>query len=122
MIPLASTTITTSRPDPTEDPADSSAEPTVVATGVRAHFSVPRGRTTIAPGEQSVVDMVMGCDPCDLKHTDLVTDDTTGVVYTVVWVVERSGLGLDHLEVGVNVVSFAGSTPNDMIALGGVVA
>lgn len=109
-IPLATTTITVERvvPDPDRDPMDPQPEPTVIATGVRAHISTSTGSEAVGSGaEQSVTNFRMSCDPFDggLHHEATVTDDLSGEVYEVVWSVSRVGLDLDHFQAGLTQVS-----------------
>ena len=101
MIPLATTTITISRKREDEDPYET---PTIraVATGIRAVIGSPSGRDRVIGGDQSSITAKLDCDVCDLRHYDIVTDDRTCVEYAVVWVTNRIGLGLDHLEAGLN--------------------
>jgi hypothetical protein len=105
-IPLATTTITISRKRDDDDPYDT---PTVrpVANGIRAVIGSPSGRDRIIGGDQSAITAKLDCDPCDLRHYDVVTDDVTAVEYGVVWVTTRIGLGLDHLEAGLTAVQGA---------------
>lgn len=106
MIPVATTTITISRPRTDEDPYDT---PVVrpVANGIRAVIGSPSGRDHILGGHQEIVTAKLDCDPCDLKHYDRVTDDTTDDTYSVVSIRTRVGLGLDHIEAGLNAVAGA---------------
>lgn len=106
-IPLHTTTITVLRvaTDPGRDPYDALPEPAVVAAGVRAHLSSPSGRERTAGGSQEVVEFRLACDPVDLRHTDQVRDETTGLVYEVVWTRERQALGLDHTQAGLKQVT-----------------
>lgn len=105
-IPLSTVTITVLRP-PT---ADDDAEPyggsvpagwDVIATGVPAVIDRPAGTEQLAGGEQSVSQFQLICDPVDLGPLDNVKDDTTGVIYRVVWVMAYAG---DHVEAGLRVV------------------
>lgn len=99
-IPLATTTITIRRPsvDPDRDPYEEDPDPQTVAEGVRAHISSPSGRDQIVGGEQSIVTFSLTCDPTDLQHTDTVIDDSSGEEFEVVWVKDRIGLGMDHVQ------------------------
>lgn len=101
MIPVATTTITILAT--TGDPYEESA-PTVVASGIRAHIGQPGGSEIRGGGSQSDVSDKLDADPCTLDHTMQVRDDTTGVVFDVVWVRDRRGLGLDHIEAGLRQV------------------
>lgn len=99
MIPVATTTITVLSAVQTGDvdnwdAAAVSAEEGV--TGVRAVISSPSGQATVQGGDQQIISARLNCDPIDLAHTDQVRDDTTGLVYQVVWSARRTGLGVDH--------------------------
>lgn len=119
-IPLSTTTISVLRPPENEDPFDTTGDSSVIVSGIRAVVSAPRGRDEINPGDKEVIDMVLYCDLCDLQSTDVVTDSATSIVYSVVWVAERFGLGLDHLAAGLRFVSNAGGDAASEFALGGV--
>ena len=97
MIPLATTTVTVSRSsqDGTKD-LRSTITWSTYAAGVRAHIGEPAGVETVAGGSREDVAFRLDCDPCAIRHDDRVTDDSTGEVYTVEWVKQREGLGLDH--------------------------
>ena len=106
-VPLHTTTIAVLRvaADPARDPYDPKPFPDVIAVGVRAHISTPRGREQTAGGSQEVVEFRLSCDPTDLRHTDQVHDEQTGVAYEVTWARGRQGLGLDHIEAGLKQVT-----------------
>lgn len=95
---VASTTITVMRlpDDPDRDPYDEPPAAEEAYTSVRAHIGSPTGREQAVGGQQSVTDLRLVCDPIDLRHTDQVVDDTTGETFDVVWVKQRTGLGMDH--------------------------
>jgi hypothetical protein len=107
MIPFANTTISIYRPRE-EDPYDAS-DPLKVAVHIRAHIGSPSGRDHHVGGNQEVVNAKLGCDPCDLRHGDTVRDERSSERFLVVWVQERAGLGIDHLEAGLNLVAGAAS-------------
>lgn len=111
MIPLSTTTITIQRADPADEPYEDESPRTTVASGVKAHISTSRGSEAVVGGDQEVVYFRLTCDPCDLKHTDQVTDDVTGLVYDVEWARLRRGLGMDHVEAGLRQVEGVVSTP-----------
>ena len=98
MIPGATTTVTVSSPSAAE-PYEAVTWTTTVA-GVRAVIGRPTGREATATGAAEVIDAMLTCDPVTLTHGQQVTDDATGVVYAVEWVMARRGLGLDHTTAG----------------------
>jgi len=97
-IPGATTTITVSAPDAAEPYEPTTFSPVIV--GVRAVIGRPSGREAVATGSAEVVDALLTCDPVMLSHGQQVTDNGTGVVYAVEWVMARQGLGLDHTTAG----------------------
>lgn len=105
-IPLATTTVRIDRVplSATRDSYDDKPPAAQVATGVRAHLSAPSGRELLAGGSKEIVDRHLDCDVADVLHGDTVTDLTTGITYTVVWVHKRAGLGLDRMEAGLRLV------------------
>jgi|ERR1041384_4301675 hypothetical protein len=76
------------------------AVPTAVVTGVRACISLGNqggsGREKTQGGEQSVIRARLSCDPVDLRHTDIVKDETTQEEWFVEWTEPRVAFGLDH--------------------------
>lgn len=111
-IPLATTTITVKgrRPQADVDPEAEGydaplAEPPVVATGVRASITLPRGTR---PAEADEVDAyVLRCDVFEagLDRYSTVVDDSTGQEYVVVWVAPSlpQAFGLEHLKARIQV-------------------
>jgi hypothetical protein len=97
VIPLATTTITITRQDPTVDGYAPTKSVTTVAAGVRAAITGPSGTTILTGGTRTEYTWVFNADPCDVKVADVVTDDATGTAYTVDWITARTGLGLDHV-------------------------
>lgn len=97
-IPLATTTIAVLRveADTSRDPYEDAPDPETVLSGVRAVISVPSGTEQVAGGSQEDVTFGLSCDPVDILATDQVQDETTELVYEVVWAERRYGLGLDH--------------------------
>lgn len=117
-IPISSTQITIKRPpaaDDGADPYDAKSPMVTVVTGVRALFSSPSGGASLGGGEfgdtgsQEAVQWTLLADPCDLKHTDTVYDETTGQPYAVAWAKLRTDPDheLDHMVAGVNEVKGA---------------
>lgn len=106
MIPLANTRISIYRAPDGIDPYET-PQPRKKLAGIRAHIGSPSGRDHIIGGHQEVINAKLGCDPCDLQHGDTVKDETTGAEYVAVWVTQRTGLGVDHLEAGLNLVAGA---------------
>lgn len=106
MIPLSTTTITVLRVADADEYAepyqgDDTTRRTVQATGIRAVIDRPGGNEQLAGGEQAVWDFGLVCDPTDLRYTDTVQDESTGIVYRVVWVMTYMA---DHVEAGLRVV------------------
>lgn len=106
MIPLATTTITVFRPidaDLDEEPYSGTETTGLLpsTTGVRAVISSPGGREQTAGGEQVIWDFDLVCDLVDLRRTDSVRDDITGILYRVVWFMTYPG---EHVEAGLRLV------------------
>lgn len=105
-IPLSSTTVTITRQtSPTDAWPDDPPVYDQVAAGVRAHFTGMRISGTES-GDGNVrmeLNVRVLTDPTDLQHLDRVTDETTGVVWEVAWVLDRRGdlFGLDCMHAGV---------------------
>lgn len=99
-VPLATTTITVTRPAVGDDPYDGAVSTSTIATGVRAHISAPSGREQRQGGSQETVDFRLDCDTVDLRHGDTVTD-AAGEAYEVIWAQPRAAFGLDHVAAGV---------------------
>lgn len=101
-LPLATRLITVLRADQT-DLDDYDPEPvwSVVASGVRAVITQQGGLERTARGEAETLNATLTCDPipAGLYHTDLIRDDA-GVVWSVQWVQDVLGLGLDHVSAG----------------------
>ncbi len=95
-IPLSTTTIDIFRPDTSADDYESDRGVTLMFPDVRAQLSSPKGRGRQVEGQIEVVDKELECDPIDLKHTDIIRDNGTGDWYSIVWMDQRIGLGLDH--------------------------
>ncbi|MET0415339.1 MAG: hypothetical protein ABW022_04900 [Actinoplanes sp.] len=106
VIPLATTTVTVLR-DTDLDAEPYSGPPTMseVASGVRAVISRPTGRNTgqeqLGGGEQAVWDFELVMDLTVIDYRDNVRDDSTGIVYQVVWAHMYHG---DHTEAGLRLV------------------
>lgn len=104
-VPLATTTVTITKPAPGGDPYEDAARSTIVA-GLRAHIGSPRGSEKRTGGSEELVDAVLLCDPiAGLDHYCTVTDDNTADTWQVDWVRSRRGLGLDHVRAGLLTVS-----------------
>lgn len=107
VIPLSTTTVTVERPGVGTDPYETVVL-SEVASGVAGHISAPSGSDLHVGGDQENVSAVLLAECCvDVRHPDLVTDDSTGNQYEVVWVRRRIGLGLDHLKIGLRASSGA---------------
>ncbi len=91
-IPFATTKITVLRnTDPDAEPYQEPAPRTEIATGIRAVLSGAAGAEIRAGGEQVRTRTRFHCDPTDVNHTDQVRDETTGILYNVLWVDYRPG-------------------------------
>ena len=98
MIPIHTTTIRVERSDQdgTKDVRTPLAWTTLTA-GVRAVIGTPGGAETVAAGSAEDVTFRLDCDPVGtMRHDDRIVDETTDDIYSVVWVKQRYGLGLDH--------------------------
>lgn len=114
-LPLATTTVKIERPaapDLTADPwgegyDDPPQAPEgqreVVAEGVRAVIAPSSARGSDSGGQSAVVEFRLTTDPADLTYLDVVTDETTGLVYLVRWAQPVTGapLALDHVQAGI---------------------
>jgi hypothetical protein len=103
-LPLATTTISVLAPvdgDDTVAPGSGAA----IHTRVPAAFSSPSGNDIAG----SRVDARLLTSPlADLTQRHVVVDETTFQRWSVEWVDQRQGLGLDHTIVGVNRIRGAG--------------
>lgn len=96
-LPLATTRITVRRSDQdgTKDAFDGVTF-TDYRTGIRAVIGSISGSETATSGESSTVTARLDCDPVDLRHSDQVYDEQTGLTWEVTFTAERTGFGLDH--------------------------
>jgi hypothetical protein len=108
-IPLATTTIKVLRPQPgtDDDPwvTSDDSDDKVIASGIRAHIGSPNGDEITSGGSQVIKTFRLDCDITDLSETDRIIDEKTLITYDVTWVQKRYGVGLDHIEAGLLVVS-----------------
>lgn len=102
-IPFNTTTITVTRASG-GDALDRGAPATVVS-GVRAVVSGPSGSEIVTAGASEIESASLRCDPCDLRHGDTVTDDSTGDVWRVTYARKRVGMGIDHMTAGLVAVT-----------------
>lgn len=105
-LPLATTTVTILRAPAADDYAEPySGTPTAgldeVVTGVPAVIYAPTGREAVAGGEQTATDLRFVCEPVDIKSTDYLKDDTTGVTYRITWWISYPG---EHVEGAIRLV------------------
>lgn len=108
MIPLSTTTITVSArsaADLDDEPYQASTPGALTpkASKVRAVIDRPGGREQLAGGEQNISDFLLSCDPTPIDRLDVITDDTTGIDYRVVWVLAFAGMDA-HVEAGLRLV------------------
>jgi hypothetical protein len=98
---LSTTTVGIRRPTQDDDPYETPATPTTIATGVPAHISAPSGADARVGGKEELVDAVLLVDTTTpLQRIDLIDDELTGETYSVTWTRQRTGLGLDHQKAG----------------------
>lgn len=109
MIPIATTTITIRRPaaavDDIQDPfgegydtpSDIPNQWSTIATGVRAVINTTdQGAASGRPGDTEEIQYRVVCDPTDMTYKDVVIDEPTGVLYSVISVIQTPavhGLG-----------------------------
>lgn len=96
-LPLTTTTVTVEDGD-TPEPYEGTTWTTRHAAAP-AHISSPSGRERVGDAGGERIDAVLLCD-VEVWRGDRVTDAATGDVYRVAWVLERTGLGLDHTKAG----------------------
>lgn len=106
MIPLSTTTVSVLRlSDGTDyDEPYGGAEPlnrTVVVAGLPAVIDHPNGNAQLAGGVQAIGEYQLVCDNADLSYLDLISDDGTGKVYRITWLIAYPG---DHIEAGLRAV------------------
>lgn len=94
---LATTTVTVEDGD-TPEPYEGTTW-TTRHTAAPAHISAPSGRERVGDAGGERIDAVLLTD-VEVWRGDRVTDAATGDVYRVAWVLERTGLGLDHTKAG----------------------
>ncbi len=94
---LTTTTVTISDGD-TPEPYEGTTW-TTRHTGAPAHISSPSGRERVGSDGGERIDAVLLTE-VEVWRGDRVTDASTGDVYRVAWVLERTGLGLDHTKAG----------------------
>lgn len=103
---LTTTTVTIADGD-TPEPYEGTTW-TTRHTAAAAHISSPSGRERVGSDGGERIDAVLLCD-VEVWRGDRVTDAATGDVYRVAWVLERTGLGLDHTKAGL--VRATGAVP-----------
>jgi len=114
MIVVATTRVTVRRPSDGSDrdpqgagygtPSDTETTWTTPHTSVRATIIPNTGRTG-GPGDTEFTQYQLACDPIDLRHTDLVDDETTGDTFRVEWAHTTPGVaGLGHTTAGLSTI------------------
>lgn len=98
-LPLTTTTVTIDNATETE-PYEGETS-TVRGTGIAAHVGSPGASADQRGAGQETWDAALYVDSgVTVERNDRVTDETTGHVWRVLDVNERSGLGLDHVVCG----------------------
>ena len=101
-VPLATATYTLRRATNISDDSGDPLTLEVVATGVRGVTMFFSGSASVAHGDRERVDARLAMDEdYGLKQYDQVYDEVTGDEWKVAWVRKRTGLGLEHLIIGV---------------------
>lgn len=70
-----------------------------VISGLPCHISGPSGRE-VGTGSQQIDAVLLGPRDTQIARSNRVTDPATGEVWMVLWVEQRTGLGLDHQKAG----------------------
>lgn len=96
-LPLTTTTVSIEDAD-TPEPYEGTTW-TTRHTSASAHVSSPSGRERVGSDGGERIDAVLLTE-VEVWRGDRVTDASTGDVYRVAWVTERTGLGLDHTKAG----------------------
>lgn len=96
-LPLTTTTVLIEDGD-TPEPFEGTTW-TTRHTAAAAHISSPSGRDRAGEDGGERIDAVLLTE-VEVWRGDRVTDASTGDVYRVAWVTERTGLGLDHTKAG----------------------
>lgn len=105
---MANTTVTVTRASAsaTTDNYDGPAPfDTTVVRGLRAVIGALRGSKITTGAEQEDARAALRTDPADIRYTDRVLDESTGVLWDVVFAHARTGLGLDHVSGELRLVS-----------------
>lgn len=106
-LPLTTTSVTIQRPADGVDPYEDQGL-TVVATGVRGVVSGSAGGGIDRGGAQEVLTATLYVEQeADVKHYDIITDETSGQRWRAQWMRERYELGLGHKVVGLEAVAGA---------------
>ena len=97
MLGVATTTITVQRPrSDVYERGEETRNYTDVAT-VRATLSPSRQQGQEVDVDRSVGRYRLACDLTEIRNTDRIKDNSTSLVYDVISVMERTGLGIaDH--------------------------
>lgn len=96
-LPISNTTISVMRSVSTDDslPIDS---PAVLASHIAAVIRPKSsGREDQVGGSKALSTYLLNADTNDLRHTDLVLDESSQQLFDVIFAVYRAGLGLDHM-------------------------
>lgn len=96
-LPLTTTTVLVEAPSGAAEPFEAD---TFTARGTfPAHISSPSGRDRQGDAGGQRIDAVLLTEGT-VARNDRVTDQATGAVFRVSWVLARAGLGLDHTRAG----------------------
>lgn len=100
---LSTTVVTITGVAADVDPYETATVVTV-AENVRAHLSSPTGDDLAVGGDKEVISAVCYLPAGTAVEPSHRIADASGLTHEVVWVRERTGLGLDHVACGIRSV------------------
>lgn len=111
-IPLSLTLLTIQRVTPVAgddgqfDGYDAAGAPVTVASGIRAVIGQPSASVVLAGGDRVVYSATFDADPCSIQPGDVVID-SSGTVWSALFATTVRGLGMDHTNGELRLVSGA---------------
>jgi hypothetical protein len=101
MLPLSTTTYTVYRATNIDEDAGEALDFQPVIVGLPGNTVFLSGSESVVGGDRERVDARIIIEEADVRHFDHVLDDVTGDTWQVAFARRRTGLGLDHLVLGV---------------------